>query len=183
MNPQESTEWQKEFLKIAESLKVESDRGCVLVVATLVENALEEHITARLIQKIDNNHDELMSTSKPISAFGSKIDFAYRLGIIPVHERKIYHQLRELRNKCAHSIDEQDFAKNHFKDRMKNIIKEHPEIWSVMSSKLEFSSVEEFVNEKGWRAAFVMFFAPLIAHKKVSISRVVRIHPLYEPAT
>jgi hypothetical protein len=181
MNLQESTEWQEEFLKIAESLKVESDRGCVLVVAALVENALEEHIAARLIQKIDKK-DELMSSNKPIYSFCSKIDFAYRLGIIPIHERKIYHRLRELRNECAHSIEQQDFAKNHFKDKMNNIIQEYPLIWDVIKTKTypndNFISVTEFIEKLGWRVAFVMFFAPLIAHKKVSISRVVRIQSL-----
>jgi hypothetical protein len=182
MNKQESDEWQTKFIEIAESLKLESDRGSILVIAALVENVLEEHISARLIQKIASKEDELMSSNKAIGNFSSKIDLAYRLGIIPIYERKIYHQLRELRNKCAHSIDQQDFAKNHFQDRIKNIIKEYPLIWKIISTKNGFDSIEEFVNKEGWRVAFVMFFSLIVAHKKVSISRVIRIHPLYEPA-
>lgn len=115
----------KRFSEISKSLEAESDRGCVLVVSSLVENALEEQIIARLIPKIGKD-DELMSHSNygPISTFSAKINLAYRLGIIPTHERKIYHQLRELRNTCAHQIDQQDFGKLHFKDRIKNIIEE-----------------------------------------------------------
>jgi hypothetical protein len=181
----------KRSSEIFKSLEVESDRGCILVVGSLVENALEKHISARLIPKADKD-DELMSRStiSPISTFSAKINLAYRLGIIPPHERKIYHQLRELRNTCAHQIDQQDFEKLHFKDRVKNIIRESEFLWEVMRTKLapslfpdnEPESIGEFVEKIGWRTSFEAFFSMVIAHKEISIERITRVQTLYESA-
>lgn len=178
----------KSFSEIFEPLKTESDRGCVLVVSSLVENVLEDHISARLVPKIDKD-DELMgrSINSPISNFSAKINLAYRIGIITVNERKIYHQLRLLRNSCAHQIDQQNFEKNHFKDRIKNIIEESKFLWEIMKTKIapallqnnQPKSVEEFVEAIGWRICFEMFFSLVVAHKRTTISRVTKIQPLY----
>lgn len=179
------------FVETYESLKAESDRGCVLVVASLIEKILEEQVTARLMPK-PGKDDELLSYSKngPLSNFSAKINIAFRLGLIPVSERNIYHQLRELRNACAHHIDQQDFDKNHFKDRTRNIIAESAEIWEVFRRTIapeafpgkEFKSVDDFVNAISWRKAFQLFFSLIVAFKRPAITRVTPLTPLYEPA-
>jgi hypothetical protein len=188
MSSTENVNWLKRFSELSKSLEAESDRGCVLVVSALVENALEDQISARLIRKIAKD-DELMShsTNSPISTFSAKINLAYRLGIIPAYERKIYHQLRELRNTCAHQIDQQDFGKLHFKDRIKNIIEESKFLWEIMRTRIAPSlfpnhapkSVEEFIDAIGWRAGFEVFFSMVISHKESSIARVTKVQPLY----
>jgi hypothetical protein len=177
------------FVKTFESLKAESDRGCVLVVASLIENILEEQIIARLSPKAGKSDELLSKTSNGvISNFSSKINLAYRLGLIPISERAIYHQLRELRNACAHHVEQQDFEQNHFKDRTKNIISESSIIWEIFKEKAavttsdEIKSVEDYVNSIGWRTAFQLFFSLIIAFKKPAITRVTRITPLYDPA-
>ena len=194
MNTQESKSFLEEFPRVFESLRKESDRGCVLVVGALLENALEVQINARLLPKAvkEKDSDELMSRSanSPISSFSAKINLAYRLGIFPLHERKIYHHLRELRNVCAHHIDTQNFDNNHFKDRIKNMINESEEFWNIISKAmmprlfpdLQNANVESFVNAVGWRVAFEFFFSMVIAHKKISINRVARLTPLWESA-
>lgn len=177
------------FVKVFDSLKSESDRGCVLVVASLIENILEEQIVARLSPKIGKS-DELLSkaSNSAISSFSSKINLAYRLGLIPLSERAIYHQLRELRNVCAHHVEQQNFEQNHFKDRTKNIISESSIIWEIFKEKVvitankEIKSVEDYVNSIGWRTAFQLFFSLIIAFKKPATTRITRIAPLYDPA-
>jgi len=190
MNSTEKEQVTKIFNDVFESLHAESDRGCVLVVGSLVENAIEGQISARLILPTGKT-DELMSRSNnsPISTFSAKIDLAYRLGIFPANERKIYHQLRELRNTCAHQVNQQDFDKAHFKDRIKNIIEESNVLWDIMRRKIAPilfpndppSSVSELVEAIGWRKSFEWFFSLVVAHKVASIERVTRIYPLYAP--
>lgn len=190
MTPSELSNTLISFSEIADSLQKESDRGCVLVVGALLENALEEHITARLIPKA-NKDDELMSRSSnsPIFSFSAKINLAYRVGLITANERKIYHQLRELRNVCAHQIDQQDFDKLHFKDRLKNIIRESDFVWETLKKTAAPSlfpegppqSVEGFVDAIGWRRSFEVFFSMVIAHKKICVLRVTPITPLAKP--
>ena len=190
MNSAERARVAERFEALFDSLQAESDRGCVLVVSTLVEKELEEHISLYLLPKIGKD-DELMgrSASQPISGFSAKINLAYRLGLIPAHERAMYHQLRDLRNACAHHIDRQDFAANHFKDRTRNIINQSSAVWKAMLETLgprlpvenKPTTVEQFVEQVGWRSAFAMFFALVVAHKEASASRIARLQPLHEP--
>lgn len=175
-------------ISIFESLNAESDRGCVLVIGSMVERALEKQISKRLC-KSASSEDDLMgkSSSKPISGFSAKINLGYRIGLFPLRERKIFHQLRELRNTCAHDIDRQEFDANHFKDRVKNMIEESDQLWETMKNKIGdklFSSdpptnVMAFIEKVGWRTAFALFFALIVAHKETTLDRVLPITPLY----
>lgn len=185
MNNTESKEFLKIFSELMTSFKTESDRGCVLVIGTFIENELSRGIENRLIDKANN--DDLVSRSIQSFGFGARIDFAYRLGIITPAEHKIFHQLRKLRNDCAHKIEEQNFNKDHFKTRIENIIKESEFLWDILKDKIPIPnvqnnrevSIKEFVNLLGWRIAFEMFFSLMIAHKKASHERITRINPLY----
>ncbi|MEO7622369.1 MAG: hypothetical protein ABIS30_04825 [Gallionella sp.] len=171
------------------SLRTESDRGCVLVVSTMVEHLLEQHILRRLLPKASSSGDELMSMSaeSPISSFSAKINLAFRPGLIAPSERTIFHQLRELRNACAHKIEQQHFAANHFKDRIKNIINLSQPLWESLRNAVARqpgvssppSTVEEFVETLGWRYSFEAFFAMVIAHKEACLERVPTVPALY----
>ncbi|PIB38436.1 hypothetical protein [Maribacter sp. 4G9] len=173
----------KEFPILLEKFKLESDRGVVLVVTAMVENELKAQLTKRLLAKAEAQ-DELLSNSatSPISTFSSKINLAFRIGLITNPERTVFHQLRKIRNRCAHEIDSQHFGQNHFKDHMRNIINAHPDIWDIMSKRLvpsqiakEYEDVEHYLNELGWRVAFEAFFGLIIAHKRISKHRILPI--------
>jgi len=178
------------YTEIFESLKHESDRGCVLVVGSMIELGIENQISKRIIPPVKESGSILGRGNKPISTFSAKIDLGYALGLFPEEEWRIYHQLRELRNTCAHDIKVQTFSENHFSDRMKNIIDASKQLWPILAKivgeKLFTSeeplSVDEFVNKLGWRNSFEMFFSLIISHKELSIERVSKIHPLYKPS-
>lgn len=189
VNPTESKAVLSKFQQIFESLKTESDRGCVLVVGSMVERSLENQITMRLLPKL-KKEDDLMGRSAncPISGFSAKINLAYRLGIIPENERTIFHQLRDLRNICAHHIDQQNFSAGHFKDRVKNIINNSLVMWDAILVNIAAQqfpddppkTVDMFVERIGWRIAFELFFSLVIAHKDECINRVSQVNRLYE---
>ena len=169
-------------------LSNESDRGCVLVAAALVEAELENHIVRRLLPKAAK-YDELVSEDSraPISTFSQKINLAYRVGLIPLSERTIYHQLRELRNGCAHDITAQTFTQDHFRGRTSNIVRESSELWEALrasvSRKMEPdtcpTTVKDFVEQLSWRYAFEFFFALVVAHKRIQLPRVPPIETAY----
>jgi hypothetical protein len=178
-------------VEIQDILAREGDRGCVLVAAALLEEAIELHLRARLVPS-PSKSDELVSNSSmaPISSFSAKIDLAYRVGLFPHSERAIYHQLRKLRNECAHSTSEQDFSQVSFKERIKNMIVSSAGVWEVMRTKLGPLLVEEgtpdsvdaFVEKVGWRRAFLLFYGLVIAHKLVNVHRVQQVGVLYGKA-
>jgi hypothetical protein len=176
---------------LLEAFKLESDRGVVLVVAAMVEHELEKQIELRLLPKIEAT-DELMSQSvmSPIGSFSAKINIAYRIGIITAPERKIFHQLRAIRNCCAHEIDSQTFEANHFRDRIKNIVEAAPDLWAAIQEKIKpvpydkqaFQSIDDYLDTIGWRILFEFFFAMIIAFKRSSRPRVSRILALSDEA-
>jgi hypothetical protein len=101
---------------------------------------------------------------------------------------QVPHALRDLRNVCAHHIDPQDFSSQKFKEKTKNIIKKSPLLWDVIRTKIGAKlfaenppeTVDSFVEAIGWREAFALFFALVVAHKEVCIARVSRINTLHE---
>lgn len=175
-------------VEILDILAKEGDRGCVLVATALLEEAIELHLRARLVSS-PSKSDELVSRSSmvPISSFSAKIDLAYRIGLFPHNERSIYHQLRKLRNECAHSSSNQDFSLPSFKERIKNMIASSAGVWDLMRAKFGPLLIEEgapesidaFVEQVGWRRAFTLFFGLVIAHKLVNVHRVRPISTLY----
>ena len=89
----------------------ESDRGCVLVGAALVERRLDdifEHVfqrnkASKAIQKA------LFDSNGPLSTFSAKIKLAYALGFIRKQTFEDLEAVRRIRNDFAHSADDVDF--------------------------------------------------------------------------
>lgn len=174
--------------EVIDILKREGDRGCVLVAAALLEEAIEAQIKARLLPP-PGKSDELVSNSPtaPISSFSGKIDLAYRLGLLTDGERITYHQLRNLRNACAHSTAGQDFSQSSFKDRITQMISKSERLWETM--RLVFGpvlapgsppvTIHEFVEKAGWRHSFTLFFSLVVAHKILYVERVTQLRTVY----
>ena len=162
-------------------LRSESDRGCVLLAASLLEDELENHLLRHLLPPA-KEVDELFAREArgPLSAFSDKINLAYRLGLITKGERVIFHQLRELRNACAHNVSTQAFTQDHFRDRTANMIEQSKDFWSTlhaavvrqMGTENAPSTVRELVKLMTWRYAFEFFFSLVVADKRVQLSRV-----------
>ncbi len=189
--PTDTSQLAAKAIEIQDILSKEGDRGCVLVAAALLEEAIELHLRARLVPP-PGKSDELITSSAvaPISSFSAKIDLGYRVGLFPENERAIYHQLRKLRNECAHSTTEQDFSQTTFKTRIKNMIAASSGVWEVMRARFgpllgehqAPDSVDAFVEQVGWRRAFILFYGLVIAHKLVNVHRVQRVGVLYGKA-
>lgn len=155
---------------LVEELNKESDRALVLITSAHVENELNCHLANRLLPQVEKK-DELLHRAN----FETKIILAYRTGVITKNEFSIYNQLRQMRNKCAHDVSEQNFNTDSFKERIKNIMKESREVWQALAKGKE---IDEYVEELGWREAFIMFFSLIITHKRSSHDRVIRLTSL-----
>jgi|APLak6261663543_1056040.scaffolds.fasta_scaffold12968_1 DNA-binding MltR family transcriptional regulator len=92
----------------------ESDRGCVLVGAAVLEQRLEDIYLEQfernqIPQKLQR---DLFNSNGPLSTFSSKIKLAYSLGYI---DKSTFHDLeaiRKIRNEFAHTSNQVDFI-NH----------------------------------------------------------------------
>jgi DNA-binding MltR family transcriptional regulator len=96
----------------------ESDRGCVLVGAALLEERLEEMFIAvfkanKTPKKIQ---DSIFDSNGALSTFSAKIKMAYALGFIEKYMFEDLESIRRIRNDFAHSTKEVDFIGSNVAD-------------------------------------------------------------------
>jgi hypothetical protein len=98
-----------DVLAFRDTLDPETDRGCALMAAAYLDSQLEELIRASIVDDADVA-DELLSQSKPLATFSSRIDLAYLLGHIGKMVRRDLHLIRKIRNDFGHTSTPLDFT-------------------------------------------------------------------------
>lgn len=81
--------------------EVGTDRGCVLVWASMLDEMLRRAIKAFLVDDPKKTKDFLQNNG-PLSSFSSRISAAYLLGLINDAEAKSLNWVRGIRNEFAH---------------------------------------------------------------------------------
>jgi len=81
--------------------EVGTDRGCVLVWASMLDEMLRRAIEAFLVDDPKKTKDFLQNNG-PLSSFSSRISAAYLLGLINDAEAKSLSWVRVIRNEFAH---------------------------------------------------------------------------------
>jgi DNA-binding MltR family transcriptional regulator len=94
------------------NLHEESDRGCVLVVAAILDKYLEVLLRAEFSQDatvVKRVINPLFKGQGPLASFWSKTQLAYSLNLIPEWMYEDLERIRELRNEFAHRYKAADF--------------------------------------------------------------------------
>lgn len=86
-----------------ELIQKENDRGAALLAAMLAEHCLDILIEKRLLPPY-GKENFISGFNSPIGTFSSKIEIAYRTGIIPTGLAKLLNGLRKIRNSYAHEV-------------------------------------------------------------------------------
>lgn len=91
--------------RVADALADESDRACVILVASWVEHLLSVKFAHEYSKGSSDARDALFSANGPFATLSAKVNAAYCAGWI---DGDVYHDLKllqKLRNKLAHSIE------------------------------------------------------------------------------
>ncbi len=110
------------FDELASALLKESDRGCVMIAAAFLDDALEEVLRSFFRTdpfSLKNAVDPLLAGNGPISTFSSRIQLCYALMLITTNMRKELDLTRKLRNDFAHTWGPMDFDDPLCVERMK----------------------------------------------------------------
>lgn len=103
---------QAKLIKTTFELLSQSDRGAAIIGGAFVEAKLKIALESRLIDgKYKNNHtlfNRIFDFEGPLGSFSAKIDMCYSLQIIGKHTFDDLHKIREIRNKFAHSLEEEE---------------------------------------------------------------------------
>lgn len=172
-------------------LKQESERGSVIVSASLMDEALEQLLKVKLVPSPEKNDELFSGPYAPMDNFSAKIDFAYRVGIIGVNQRSSMHLIRKLRNDFAHSSMQISFTSQKVHSKIQDLFKLNKSlldtVWNLVKDKTNEHALEMIgkyeskqgadylIKIMGWRSTFEFLCALIAASLHLSL---ISIEPL-----
>jgi len=148
----------------------ETDRGCVLLAAALMEGHLEKMLTTKLV-KTPEKEDPLLDLY-----FGRKIALAYRLGLISEKLRRDLNALKDIRNHFAHNIFDCDFQNSYIKGKLSEFKKSFAhlegllEMLRVIAKRVK--EIDMALRGTAPKAEFLVFMLALQIDLKVAANRI-----------
>jgi DNA-binding MltR family transcriptional regulator len=98
--------------RIINELEAESDRGCILVAASALDDFLEELLKIALVadpHSVKHAVIPLFEGMGPLSTFSAKIKLAYALGLINKTDFTDLEKIRRIRNIASHEYSAMTF--------------------------------------------------------------------------
>ena len=162
----------KVFPKKLALLQSESDRGAVLVASSMIEEALKNLLMAKLVPSSTKQDPLFNGGNAPLGTFSSKIEMAYRLGLIRREWKELLYIFKNLRNDFAHNVEVNNFKIPKVRDRfvslmekdqcLRNAIKDT--FIKSIGSVLPLNEAELFLKEKmPLRKSFDFAFAAIVS--------------------
>lgn len=106
-------------IAFARSLRGESDRGTIILAATMVDDRLrhklEEELGPRPSAKVSGRLDR---------SFASRLELAIELGLVAPATAEMIDVIREMRNACAHGRDNLTFRSPAIVEALKSLLTE-----------------------------------------------------------
>ena len=108
-------------------LKAESDRGVMILAATMLEDALVTALSRLLPNASNKVKGEVFSNDGPLSTFSKRIVFAQAAGIISPTVAKQMNIIRRIRNAAAHAHAAVDFSLDEVKQAIATMFQDDHE--------------------------------------------------------
>lgn len=99
---------------------VESPRAYIVLIVAYIDDLLGKLLSKKLVI-LNSDEDSLFSNYGPMYNLGPKIDLAYRMGLISRELSWSLHQMRKMRDDCAHSHTKRGFGDSPTKDYIDGI--------------------------------------------------------------
>jgi len=116
MSPIENHEESRQrFEELFAEMFDESDRGCILIGASVLDDVLCDLLKKRLAKSehvAKQAMEPLFAGMGPLSSFSARIKLAYCLGLIGQWEFEDLERIRKIRNKAAHEYTSKTFTDN-----------------------------------------------------------------------
>ena len=149
----------------------ETDRAAVILAASIADELLRTLLAAHLVP-ISSASDELFDgANAPLGTFSSRIEMAYRVGLISVRLARDLHLVRRIRNDFAHNIQGCTFEDARVRQRVTELNNSHGIIArSPKEFKRPLSVRDQFLEGTSW----------MIHHLNTLIEEIVSIQPCEE---
>src|SRR6266436_358245 len=119
-----STRWNERYGLLFHTFDHESDRGCVLMGAALIDEALERLL--RSVCRADAQATKavdalLVGAFAPLGSFASRAQAAFAFGLLSSEMFQLVTKLRKVRNRVAHGYEYRDFQSPDMKSYLEDL--------------------------------------------------------------
>ena len=152
-----------DFNEIIEDFKNESDRATVILAAAKIDAQLYI-LLSKVLKPSNSNQDELLDGDNPLGTFSSRINIAFRLGLIDAQFAKALHLIRKIRNSFAHEIKGNSLVSGGHADRVKELVIHFKDYEQYQQSKEQY-----FPDKDGLDIDFRMIVAIAIIRVDTAI--------------
>lgn len=121
MSPQAKKPGWDNFGAFYDEFSNESDRAAVILGAAKLDVLLYQLIQKLLVPTASST-DELLDGDSPLSTFSSRINMAYRLGVLDARFTRALHLVRRIRNSFAHELASSTLATGSHRDRVRELM-------------------------------------------------------------
>jgi hypothetical protein len=111
----------KDFRKFTDDLRKESDRAAAIIAAAKADLILYQLIQKFLLPSASGS-DELLDDDSALGTFSSRINFAYRAGLITADFARALHLMRRIRNQFAHEPSSATLNSGPHQDRIRELV-------------------------------------------------------------
>lgn len=171
------------FRKFIKLLQEESDRGCVIVSAAMLDDILSQLLKRRLTPSLEKKDELLEDGAAAFSTFSARINLAYRVGLLRSNTRATFHLLRKIRNDFAHISDPKTFDSSSIKSRVHEIFTLNKEVMDSFTELMRDHDLQkfedsDFIEGVGTRRAYEFLIASAAAFLLDAVNDVEHIEPL-----
>ncbi len=103
----------------------ETDRAAVILTAAIMDDLLRMLVAARLVPVSSSNDELFDGANAPLGTYSSRIEIAYRLGLISIKFARDLHLVRKIRNDFAHNVRGCSFEDARVKSRIVELNNSH----------------------------------------------------------
>ncbi|WP_194869557.1 hypothetical protein [Myxococcus sp. AB025B] len=107
------------LLWMRRTLSLETDRGCALVAAAHLDQALGKLLRAFFVDD-PSTADEFLGNNRPLGTFSSRIQACLLLGLLRKDQCRDLDLIRKVRNEFAHLSERLSFESPKIRDRCKS---------------------------------------------------------------
>lgn len=139
------------FQILHDEFQKESDRAAVVLTASIMDELLRTLLAARLVPVTSSNDELFDGANAPLGTFSSRIEMAYRIGLISVKFARDLHLIRKIRNDFAHNIHGCSFEEVKVRARVTELCNSHGIIArSPHRFKEPLSVRDQFLESASW---------------------------------
>lgn len=137
------------FLQVSSELRAETDRGAIILAFAWIDEELTRSLKKffRPSAHAAGKADELFGAGRPLGDAATKIDVAFRLGLLQEDTYKSLHLLRRLRNDFAHLAPHLTLETDSVRDRVRTLFELQKDmIDAILQTVREVPSAQELLK-------------------------------------